>query len=60
MIPWSFTFLNDMGNCPHKAYRKFVARDLPKEEMPEAMRYGIADPQGSSKHTQLAHGPVQT
>jgi hypothetical protein len=35
VIPWSFTFLNDLANCPHKAYRKFIRRDLPRETSPE-------------------------
>ena len=37
---WSFSFLRDMANCPHKAYRKYVSRDLPKEDTPE-LREGI-------------------
>ena len=40
MIPGSYTFLNDLGNCPHKAYRKFIRRDLPREDSP-ALREGI-------------------
>lgn len=35
MIPWSFSFLRDFANCPHKCYRKYVKRDLPKETSPE-------------------------
>ena len=26
----SYTFLRDWHNCPHKAYRKYIKRDLPK------------------------------
>ena len=33
--PWSYSFLNDLANCPFKAYRKYVKRDLPKETSPE-------------------------
>jgi hypothetical protein len=35
LIPWSYSFLNDLSNCPHKAMRKYVKRDLPKETSPE-------------------------
>jgi hypothetical protein len=35
VIPWSYTFLNDLANCPHKAMRKFIKRDLPPETSPE-------------------------
>ena len=33
--PWSYSFLNDLANCPHRAFRKYVKRDLPKETSPE-------------------------
>ena len=36
MIPLSFSFLNDFANCPHKAYRRYVKKDLPRPpETPE-------------------------
>ena len=35
MIPWSYSFLNDLANCPHKAFSKYVKRDLPRETSPE-------------------------
>ena len=45
---WSFTFLNDLANCPFKAWRKHVKKDLPPEpespakaERERAMRDGI-------------------
>jgi len=40
MIPWSFSFLNDFTNCPRKAWHKYIARDLPKEDSP-ALAEGI-------------------
>ena len=36
----SYSFLRDLENCPHKAYRKYLVRDLPKEDSPE-LREGI-------------------
>lgn len=36
----SHTFLNDFDNCPHKAYRKFIKKDLPKGEQTKAMAWG--------------------
>lgn len=41
MIPGSYSFLRDLDNCPHKAYRRFIKRDLPKEDTPE-LRHGNA------------------
>src|SRR5271165_5876488 len=35
MIPASFSFLRDLANCPHKAYRRYLTRDLPFVETPE-------------------------
>lgn len=32
VLPWSYTFISDYSNCPHKAYRKYVTKDIPKEE----------------------------
>lgn len=40
MIPGSYSFLRDLMNCPQKAFRKFIKRDLPKEDTPE-LRDGI-------------------
>ena len=36
----SHTFLNDWDNCPHKAYRKYIKKDLPKFVQTEAMKWG--------------------
>ena len=36
----SHTFLNDWDNCPYKAYRKYIKKDLPKFEQTEAMKWG--------------------
>jgi len=35
VIPWSYSFLRDLANCPHKAMRRYVKRDLPRETSPE-------------------------
>lgn len=35
----SHTFLNDWDNCPHKAFRKFIKKDLPRSET-AAMKWG--------------------
>ena len=40
MIPWSYSFLHHFANCPQKAYRKYIKKDLPKEDSPE-LREGI-------------------
>src|SRR5579859_2038601 len=40
VIPWSYSFLNDFTNCRRKAWHKFIARDLPKEDTP-ALSEGI-------------------
>lgn len=34
--PWSYTFLRDLENCEHKAFRRFIARDIPYVETPES------------------------
>ena len=39
MIPSSYSFIRELTNCPHKAYRKFITRDLPKEDT-DALREG--------------------
>lgn len=36
----SHTFLNDWDNCPHKAYRKYIKKDLPKFVQTDAMKCG--------------------
>jgi hypothetical protein len=36
----SHTFLADWDNCPRKAYRKFIKKDLPKEPQSTAMKWG--------------------
>jgi hypothetical protein len=36
----SHTFLNDWDNCPHKAFRKFIKKDLPRQPQTEAMAWG--------------------
>lgn len=38
----SFVFLSNEENCPHKAYRKYVARDLPSEPNTPELEHGIA------------------
>jgi hypothetical protein len=36
----SHTFLNDWNNCCYKAFRKYIAKDLPKQPQTTQMRYG--------------------
>lgn len=36
----SHTFLNDWDNCPYKAFRKYIKKDLPKFVQTEAMKWG--------------------
>ena len=36
----SHTFLNDWDNCPHKAFRKYIKKDLPKQSQSSAMKWG--------------------
>jgi CRISPR/Cas system-associated exonuclease Cas4 (RecB family) len=36
----SYTFYNDFINCPHKAWHKYILKDVPREMTPE-MEYGI-------------------
>lgn len=36
----SHTFLADWDNCPHKAARKYIIKDLPRGEQTDAMRWG--------------------
>lgn len=38
--PKSFSFLNAFDNCPRKAYRMYVKRDLPRQKETEQMRWG--------------------
>lgn len=38
---WSFTFLSDLANCAHKAYRKHVLKDLPRGPPSEPQRRGL-------------------
>lgn len=40
MITWSYSLLADFANCPHKAYRRYIAKDLPREEKSEAQLEG--------------------
>jgi len=40
MIPLSFSFLNDFTNCAHKAYRRYIKRDLPRQPETAAQREG--------------------
>jgi PD-(D/E)XK nuclease superfamily len=46
---WSYSFLRDFRNCPQKAFRKYVRRDLPPEDSP-ALREGIAVHQALEDH----------
>ena len=39
--PWSHSFLSNLANCPHKAFRRYVARDLPREPPSDDMSDGI-------------------
>jgi hypothetical protein len=36
----SHSFLNDWGNCPRKAYRKYIKKDLPKQPQTKEMAWG--------------------
>ena len=36
----TYTFYNDFENCPHKAFHKYVARDLPREEKTPQQDFG--------------------
>ena len=40
LVP-SYSFLNEEANCPRKAYHRYVARDLPREEKSDAQKEGI-------------------
>ena len=40
--PLSYTHLSAFMTCPHRYYRQYVARDLPRGEPSEAMSEGIA------------------
>ncbi len=37
----SHTFLNTWANCAHKAYRMYIAKDLPRQPASQAMTWGI-------------------
>ena len=39
--PWSHTMLQDLSNCLWKGYRKYVAKDLPKEKKSPEQELGI-------------------
>lgn len=39
--PWSYSLLSDFANCPHKAYRRYIAKDLPREPPSPEMAEGI-------------------
>jgi hypothetical protein len=36
----SHTFLNDWDNCPYKAFRKYIKKDLPKFVKTDVMKWG--------------------
>ena len=36
----SHSFLNDWDNCQHKAFRKHIKKDLPREPQSDAMKWG--------------------
>lgn len=38
----SYTLLNTWAICPHQMYRKYIAKDLPKQPESEPMRWGNA------------------
>ncbi len=64
----SHTFLNDWDNCPHKAFRKYIKKDLPRQPQTEAMawgntvhsafegriKHGTAFPKGMEKYEAIA------
>lgn len=58
--PWSHSLLSDFANCPEKACRKYVVRDLPKEDMTPERQWGIdvhkalEDRLNSGAHTELS------
>lgn len=54
---YSYTFLNDAENCLYKAYRKHIKRDLPKEEMSEALLEGIRVHEALEKYIITGKGP---
>ena len=39
--PWSHTMLQDLSNCLWKGYRKYVVKDLPKEQKSKEQELGI-------------------
>lgn len=40
--PWSYSLLSDFANCPKKAYHKYIAKDLPREEKSKEQLAGTA------------------
>lgn len=64
----SYTFLRDWDNCPHKAYRRYIKKDLPKfvhtketkwgDDVHTAfevrIKHGTAFPQGMEKFEAIA------
>lgn len=41
-LTWSHTMLEAFGNCLHKGYRMYIAKDLPREAKSEAQTWGIS------------------
>lgn len=50
----SHTFLNTWENCPWKAYRQYIAKDLPRSPASSAMTWGITC--HSALEARLKHG----
>jgi hypothetical protein len=52
----SFTFLRDWDNCPHKAYRRYIAKDLPKFEHTKETKWG--DEVHTAFEVRIKHGTL--
>lgn len=55
-LVYSYTFLSEYENCPYKAYRRFVVKDIPFTET-TAMRWGI-DVHEALEHRVAAGKPL--
>lgn len=50
----SYTFLRDWGNCPHKAYRRYIKKDLPKFVHTKESKWG--DDVHTAFEVRIKHG----
>lgn len=50
----SYTFLRDWDNCPHKAFRRYIKKDLPKFVHTEATKWG--DDVHTAFEVRIKHG----